>query len=598
MKTDPFNPCVLCYLPRPSFQPALSAFRNFTSFKTHYPLVFYTDSTEWPEEGVIKLKGNIDKAVVNSRYPNGAENRWAANNLCFWSGIRIASSMGYTHALYLEVDCRVRGDGWDKVVYDEFQAAGPGKVLAGTMLTYNASNKDFDHAKGFNEFVQANAGKKWPICSYGGGGCDEQFEPVFMANGALGIYDLRWIAKRFDINNTVMLARGTTAWDLAVGRELIRDFGAQGFKKAVHLDSVYSLYKDRLLNEEQRIELLMSGKVVAVHQIKSNWNPPECNSKPVASSVAELADAHGVKEGQSEPRSSAPEAPSNQVSYQDSMGPDEGSSPSAAGPSMSIFIVTHAKDFEWLSYCLLSVFRFGSGFKDVVVALPKTDEPGLTGVYSTLAKHFPVIRLKIAEFDQAPPPLGHLHHNIIKCRADEYSDADYILHMDSDCIFTESVTPETFMSEGKPVLLVKSWATIERDKTGSICWREPANRALGFQTTHETMQRQPLVYHRGLYPAVRRHMEALHGIPFDKYVLAQKNTYPCGFAEFNTLGSFAIRHLPDCYHIIDVGHLPHPHNPVRQYWSHGPLDKPQNIWHEGKLVNVTPIDEIKKILAL
>lgn len=107
-----------------------------------------------------------------------------------------------------------------------------------------------------------------------------------------------------------------------------------------------------------------------------------------------------------------------------------------------------------------------------------------------------------------------------------------------------------------------------------------------------------MVYRRGLYQAVRRHVESLHGMPFNNYVLSQRPTFPYGFSEFNTLSSYALKHCPDLYHFIDVGDCPHPPNPMYQYWSHTRPNMPIKACREGKVVDVVPIEEIKRILEI
>jgi hypothetical protein len=40
-----------------------------------------------------------------------------------------------------------------------------------------------------------------------------------------------------------------------------------------------------------------------------------------------------------------------------------------------IFIRTYGKDLEWLKYCLRSVAKYCSGFRQIVIVIPKKDFP-------------------------------------------------------------------------------------------------------------------------------------------------------------------------------------------------------------------------------
>jgi hypothetical protein len=57
---------------------------------------------------------------------------------------------------------------------------------------------------------------------------------------------------------------------MEIGGRLWKVFAEDTFDFLGHLDTIYSGYGDILTTEEERMNLLRSGKVVAVHQIKSD----------------------------------------------------------------------------------------------------------------------------------------------------------------------------------------------------------------------------------------------------------------------------------------------------------------------------------------
>lgn len=614
----PAKPCVITYLPPPSFGCATAFHQNLTSFKTHYPLLVYSEDQSWP--AAIKLRASPE-FMKGSMYPNNTVNPWATNNLIFWTGVAIALDHGYTHMIYLESDCRMRGDGWDKVMFDEFDGAitgnSLGKLMGGSALCYSPCNRLIEgdpsagrrFARKWQHFMHHYAHHQFPIPAYGGGGASEMKEQIVMINGALGVYDLAWlktIGPKIR-EKTAEFCAQTTAWDYYLGRKLVEKYGESAFDYVAHLDCVYSGYGDVMFTEAERIKLLTDGRVVGVHQVKSNWTlakeeifrstpPPDLsplfetpdggNRPPIESSPARLVGVEsdgGVNEA---PTAKADAAPAG-----------SGASSSVVNPRVSIFIVTHAKDFEWLGYCLQSIAKFATGFHRVVVVCPDGDEEHIYKGHGPFADS-----VVIKTFDQAPAPLGHLHHNYVKCTPYEYDlDADYFLYVDSDCVFTGPVTPADYFVDGKPVLLIESYESLAKKKDGAVVWQKPAEDALDFRCRYETMRRHPAVHGAAFLMEMRKYIEAVHGRPLLKYVLDQKPTYPCGFAEFPTMGAYALHVWSDLYHFIDVGEHPdqRPPDNIMQFWSHGPIDKPQDIWHGGKLLkDIVPIVEIKRILGL
>ena len=203
---------------------------------------------------------------------------------------------------------------------------------------------------------------------------------------------------------------------------------------------------------------------------------------------------------------------------------------------VSIFIVTHAKDKEWLKFCLRSIAKFATGFHRTVVVVPERDKFAFVPIIEESV--LSAVELK---FSDEPPNLGHLHHLVVKSTADVWEpDADFIMHVDADCLFREPITPASYFVDGKPVMLIEPWEKIQDRHDPEICWREPTVRALGFDPGYETMRRLPIIYNRRLYLAMRKHMEETHKLGFEPYVMKQRPIFPYGFCEFNALGGFAL----------------------------------------------------------
>jgi hypothetical protein len=126
------------------------------------------------------------------------------------------------------------------------------------------------------------------------------------------------------------------------------------------------------------------------------------------------------------------------------------STPPAQSLTCDIFIKTYPPDFVWLRYCLRSIAKFAHGFNRVVVVTPEPlpqDDP-----IWTLPQVF-VVKEEAAD--------GYLSQQLFKLNAHQFCQSDYILHTDSDTIFTEPVTPQISLKR------TRASRTIRREPSGS-----------------------------------------------------------------------------------------------------------------------------------
>lgn len=190
-----------------------------------------------------------------------------------------------------------------------------------------------------------------------------------------------------------------------------------------------------------------------------------------------------------------------------------------------------------------------------------------------------------------PREQWHLAHQLQKCRADSWCpDADFVLHTDSDCMFTEPVTPEDYFVGGKPVMLYTEYSRLA-EKTP---WQAVVTAVLKRRVRHEFMRRHPQVNPVGVYPALREHIEWLHNMPFDDFVMSRKPN-PLGYSEHNIIGAFAFDHPEFCkqYHWHDTTTAGTPHEKLMQFWSYSPVDKVQKTPHGQEIV---PLEFAERIL--
>lgn len=230
---------------------------------------------------------------------------------------------------------------------------------------------------------------------------------------------------------------------------------------------------------------------------------------------------------------------------------------------------TFRRDLAWLDYSLMSFRKFCTGFSGVKIVVPTTDIDAflpLEQKYST--PDCPVLVRTFMEY----PGKGFCHHMAMICYADVFSpDATHIAHIDPDCLFTRPTSPSDYIIDDRPILLIEPFDAIrQHGHMGRYGWKAVTENALKIPVQYETMCRHPAVHCKWLYKAVREHMEARHSIPFYDYVLRGKNDFPHEYAEFPTLGAFAVEMYPHKYVFINRGFDQEKNDPIphlEQFWA-------------------------------
>jgi hypothetical protein len=253
-----------------------------------------------------------------------------------------------------------------------------------------------------------------------------------------------------------------------------------------------------------------------------------------------------------------------------------------------ILIVSCAKHFDWLKYSIRSIVKFATGFNQIKIMIPGDDMTAINPVLAELSSHQGT-PIRVGFFEDWPEK-GFLRHEHIIMTSDEHCpEADFICHVDSDCLFTEPVTPEDYFEDGKPILYFESFASITRQYPEVGVWQGVTQNCLPFPVLFETMRRHPGVFHRGLYGKAREEMERKTNMSVETYVRQQSNQFPQTFCEFNTLGNVAMQHFGDRYSLKNMeGITTWPPQKLVQFWSHSPPNIPQRPMFKGVPTEATP----------
>jgi FkbM family methyltransferase len=217
--------------------------------------------------------------------------------------------------------------------------------------------------------------------------------------------------------------------------------------------------------------------------------------------------------------------------------------------TFDIFIKSYPKDYEWLSYCLRSIKKFGKGFRRVVVVAPDASyqKPNGLDVWSV----------------QVPEQCedGYLSQQMFKLNAHQFSDADYILHVDSDTVFNKPFTPDDFIRDGKPVWMMTPYSKLE------VPWRMITEKFLDESIEFEFMRRLPILIPRWAYWHLAKFCAAQHGSSVNDYICKQPSR---AFSEFNAMGAYLYLHHRDKIFWVNTDIAPEqwPELKVEQFWSH------------------------------
>ena len=228
--------------------------------------------------------------------------------------------------------------------------------------------------------------------------------------------------------------------------------------------------------------------------------------------------------------------------------------------TVDIIVKTYPTDYDWLVYLWRSFSRV-SGYRNIVVLLEE-QYPIPPGLPSNAV----VARTRRYVGTDYPSNLGSV---VERLRAWSYTDADRIVYVDSDCMWSRDVDLQTdpTINIEKPVVLWRTWGEAE----GAAFLREATAQTLGYMPKFETMCRYPFCYPREvvkacwdwcggeerIYNLSTKEERESAGVP--PYCRTLSPT------DWDTLGNYAIDHRPGSItatHVKDAGP-----RCIEQFWS-------------------------------
>jgi hypothetical protein len=213
--------------------------------------------------------------------------------------------------------------------------------------------------------------------------------------------------------------------------------------------------------------------------------------------------------------------------------------------TIDIFIKSYRPDFWLLHFALRSITRNVTGYNNIVLLIPEKDK------YDFDTRVLPDRTLIHYVEDKSP---GWLAQQWYKMSAYNYSNADYIMFSDSDCIFTYPINLQDYIIDDKPEILYTNW-----DLVGdALAWRRPTEIFMGESVPYEFMRRNCLIYHRSTLLHIAGYSPDLE----NTIMKSEK------WSEFNCFGAFAYKYERDKYSFVDTANWTFVPAKSEQVWSH------------------------------
>lgn len=233
-----------------------------------------------------------------------------------------------------------------------------------------------------------------------------------------------------------------------------------------------------------------------------------------------------------------------------------------------IFVASYAKDFPYLRGLLLSIKKFCKGFHRVSVAVPLRDKPLLLRYFKEWGLENGHNRMNLLIWGQDE----EIEDGFMKAQFAMMSmnhflwDCDVYCLVGSDCIFTDAVTPQHYMPNGKPMMRIDSRKFLG-DANPTWNWAAGTEKATGYRPSYDYMRQLPLFYTPRMLEVTKQRVREHTGDYLRHYINAGHKD----FSESNVMGCCSHILCPEECEWVKDKPLPMPMNLI-QFWSHGDFD--------------------------
>jgi hypothetical protein len=216
---------------------------------------------------------------------------------------------------------------------------------------------------------------------------------------------------------------------------------------------------------------------------------------------------------------------------------------------IDIFIRSYEKEFSLLPYSLYSVIQYVTDFRKIILCVREKEYSSLVTFLQTKDVYLQnKEKINIVKSYNYPDNVDYCGQQISKLNADFYTDAEYILYVDSDCVFYHpfSIQREMFDSNQKIKILIETWENLPAN---FLVWKTFLEK-VGLTAPYEFMRSFPFLYPSTLLKKVRDYIVNRYSMNFQKACLSIYENRTDYFSEFNLLGAYAYLHDREHYHFI------------------------------------------------
>ena len=217
-----------------------------------------------------------------------------------------------------------------------------------------------------------------------------------------------------------------------------------------------------------------------------------------------------------------------------------------------VFYVTYLYDYSWFEASLKLLQKNLSGYDRVIVVCSIEDFPSFSHFASSSVVVKPIPMW---------PGRGYFWQQWVKMRASLFSNADRILHIDSDVFILEPVSVDDFTDSDKRFFWAK---TRYSELPSEVPWKSPTEKALMSSIDYEFMRCFPFLIPLKVHNFCSELIGSLHKKSIQDYIRDADL-----FSEFNVLGAVAEKHFASEFVFVDPSELPPAFSKVKQFWSHG-----------------------------
>jgi hypothetical protein len=244
-----------------------------------------------------------------------------------------------------------------------------------------------------------------------------------------------------------------------------------------------------------------------------------------------------------------------------------------------VVIKTWKPDLPWLAYCLRFLRKNWQERSSGIVILANEDcREGIASMHLNGDSGVSYFRGERVYYVR-PWPDTYNFHMYVTMRADDFTDADLLLFVDSDLMLVEPASLDDFTTDGKPIIYYQRTAELEASKSPELhvhcrTWYPIMQEFFGHPPTRDYMTVFPMIYWAGTIQAVRRAITHKNGLGVEDALYSTRAFQPAAFVnhkftfcDYEILGMWADINESYRYCFVHASEQPRPKTKLYHSWT-------------------------------